>query len=156
MNKKIAIITAGALALFAPAVIFLYPHNAATLQSAVISPSQVFTWDCEIPVQKPDAITFTCGDGNMYVEQIDWSTWNAQEAEGTGIYTANNCDPDCAEGTFVHAQVSVRLSNLADYKGKKYLRTLVIRRTDGENLPQLRESFYEWDVMEFAEMMGGN
>ena len=29
--------------------------------------------DCEIPAQKPEAITFTCADGNMYVDRIDWS-----------------------------------------------------------------------------------
>jgi hypothetical protein len=105
-------------------------------------------------VQKPDAITFTCADGNMFVEEIDWSRWDSKRATGTGKYSANTCDPSCAEGDFVSTPVKITLSNLTEFKKKYYLRTLEIQSKDGKNLPKMQSSSYEWDVMEFVEMMG--
>ena len=150
MRNKYIPIAAGALTLSALAAIGVLSNP----QPAVISPSQVMTWDCEIPTHKPEAITITCGDGGMYLDHIDWSRWEQQGAEGSGIYNVNNCDPDCADGTFLRVQVKVHLSNLTRYQGKHFLRTLVFETSNGENLPKSGQSFYEWDVMEFAEMMG--
>ena len=152
MPKRRIIVASVLLAPFALAAIFLFHHA----QLPAVSPSQVLTWDCELPVQKPDAITFTCGDGNMYVEHIDWSRWDSKKASGSGIYTVNNCDPDCVDGTFIHVPVNITLSHLTEWKKKFYLRALVILSKDGKNLPMMSTSSYEWDVMEFAEMMGEN
>lgn len=153
MNKKIPITAGVFLAPFALAVIGLSLSSPAP-QTPAINPSQVFTWDCEISVQKPEAITFTCADGNMYVEEIDWSRWDSKSATGTGKYTTNTCDPNCAEGTFISTPVSITLSNPIEWKSKIYLRTLEIQSKDGKNLPQMQSDSYEWDVMEFVEMMG--
>lgn len=153
MNKKIPITAGALLAPFALAVIGLSLSSPAP-QTPAISPSQVFTWDCEIPVQKPDAITFTCADGNMFVEGIDWSWWGSKSATGIGKYTTNTCDPNCAEGTFISTPVNITLSNPTEWKSKFYLRTLEIQSKDGKNLPKIQSSSYEWDVMEFVEMMG--
>ncbi len=153
MNKKIPITAGALLAPFTLAVIGFSLHSP-TPQTTPVSPSQVYTWDCEIPVQKPDAITFTCADGNMFVEEIDWSRWGSKQATGTGRYSTNTCDPNCAEGTFISAPVNITLSNLTEFKKKYYLRTLEIQSKDGKNLPKMQSSSYEWDVMEFVEMMG--
>lgn len=151
MTPKKRIIAASALlAPFALAAIFLRPSS----ETPAISPSQVYTWDCEFPAQKPEAITITCGDGGMYVDQIDWSRWDSKGAKGIGTYNVNDCDPSCAEGTFLKEKVKLHLSRLVEYKGDYFLRTLVIRTYNGENLPHGRANFYEWDVMEFAEMIG--
>ena len=155
MNKKISIAASALLAPFALAAIVLISQGSDTPQTPTASPSEVYTWDCEIPEQKPEAITFTCADGNMYLDRIEWSRWDAQGAEGTGYYNANTCEPSCAEGEFVNTQVEISLSQPTAYQGKTFLRALVIRSSNGENLPNLSQSFYEWDVMEFAEMMGG-
>jgi hypothetical protein len=153
MNKKIPITAGALLAPFALAVIGL-SLSSPSPQTPAISPSQVFTRDCEIPVQKPDAITFTCADGNMFVEEIDWSRWSSKSATGIGKYTTNTCDPSCAEGDFISNPVNITLSNLTEFKKKYYFRTLVIESKDGKNLPKMQSSSYEWDVMEFVEMMG--
>jgi hypothetical protein len=50
--------------------------------------------------------------------------------------------------------VDITLSDPTEYKGKFYLRTLVINSADGKNLPNSTSDTYEWDVMEFAERMG--
>jgi hypothetical protein len=116
-------------------------------------PSEVYTWDCEIPDQKPEAITITCGDGGQYIDGINWDSWGASGAHGTGTYHVNDCEPNCAEGNFLSAPVTVELSNLTTYKGKGYLRTLDFKTLDGANLPDSGQSIYQWDVMEFAEAM---
>jgi hypothetical protein len=138
------------LAPFALAAIFLY----VPAQTPAIRPSQVFTWDCEYPEQRPTAITLTCADGGMYIDEIDWSRWDSKGAQGMGVYHVNDCDPTCAEGKFLHAQVKVKLSKLEEHEGKFFLRTLEIRSPDGENIPRRSSNSLEWDVMEFAEMMG--
>ena len=38
-------------------------------------------------------------------------------------------------------------------KGKNYLRTLDISTQDGKDFPWGKANGYQWDVMEFAEMM---
>jgi hypothetical protein len=90
----------------------------------------------------------------MYVDQILWSEWNQTGARGTGTYNVNDCEPDCADGTMLRGPVDITLSNPTEYKGKFYLRTLVINSADGKNLPKMTSETYEWDVMEFAERMG--
>jgi hypothetical protein len=150
MSKRRKFIAAGAIAPFALAAIF----SIQSAQTPAISSSEIYTWDCEYPTQKPEAITFTCADGNMYVDQILWSEWNQTGARGTGTYNVNDCDPDCADGTMLRGPVDITLSDPTEYKGKFYLRTLVINSADGKNLPNSTSDTYEWDVMEFAERMG--
>jgi hypothetical protein len=148
--KKRIIAASALLAPFALAAIFLYGPTG----TPAISPSQVFTWDCEFPAQKPATITLTCADGGIFVDHIDWSQWNSQGAQGIGIYNANDCKPSCAEGTYVQERVKVQVTRLVEYQSKQFLRTLEIRTLNGKNLPHGRANSYEWDLMEFAEMMG--
>ena len=149
MRKRRKFIAAGAVTLSALAAIFAI-QSAQTPDIAPTS-AEIYTWDCEYPTQKPEAITFTCADGNMYLDQITWSQWRADGALGSGTYNVNDCDPDCADGTMLRGPVDITLSNPTEYKGKFYLRTLVIRSNDGKNLPKMTSDTYEWDVMEFAE-----
>jgi hypothetical protein len=150
MPKKKIIAASALLAPFALAAISIFPDS----KTPAISPSQVSTWDCEYPERKPKAITLTCADGGMYVDQIDWSRWDSQGAQGVGIYNVNKCDPSCAEGTYSRTRVKVHLSRLTEYKGEYFLRTLVIRTPAGENLPNEQVSSNQWDLMEFVEMYG--
>ena len=113
----------------------------------------IYTWDCEYPTQKPTSIMIMCGDGGIFIEKIKWSKWSAAGASGTGTWGENLCDPDCADGEVVNAPVNVELSNLSARKGKYYLRTLDISTQDGKDFPWGRANGFQWDVMEFAEMM---
>ena len=74
---------------------------------------------------------------------------------GTGFYSENLCEPNCAEGERVTAPVKLTLSNLTENKGKVYLRTLDIVTSDGKDFPWRRADGFKWDVMEFAETMNG-
>ena len=165
MSKSRVAITAGAVFLSAAlAVSFLQVSKPQPMVESEIAPiqtsvpipsnlpaSKVLTWNCELEEHKPELIFLTCADGGLYVEKIKWSAWNKEGATGVGIFSKNLCEPSCAEGQRVDALVTLRLSNLTEYNGKYYLRTLDIRTKDGKDFPWGRANGFEWDVMEFAE-----
>jgi hypothetical protein len=119
---------------------------------ANLNDSEVLTWDCEIPVQKPDTITLTCADGGWMVHSITWTQWGADGAEGTGIFREKLCDPSCAEGDIAQEKVKVELSDLAEREGEFYLRTLDISTASGKDFISGRSNGLKWNVMEFAEV----
>ncbi len=150
MNKSRVAITAGAVFLSAAlAVVFL--QGPTSEPSIDLPASKVLTWNCEIETHKPELIFFTCADGGLYVEKIEWNTWSKEGATGRGIFSENLCEPSCAEGKRVEAPVDLRLSNLTEQEGKYYLRTLDISTTNGKDFPWGRADGFQWDVMEFAE-----
>jgi hypothetical protein len=149
VSKSRVAITAGAVFLFAALALSLFSAR----ESTSITPEQVLTWDCETPKYKPGSITITCADGGIYVEKIRWSSWSQEGATGIGIFSENLCEPSCAEGQQVEVPVNLRLSNLTEHDGKFYLRTLDISTTDGKDFPWGRTGSFNWDVMEFAEII---
>ncbi len=160
MSKSRVTITAGAVFLSAALAVNLFSSpskttNITTQRSttpADLTPEQVFTWDCETAVYKPESITITCADGGMYVKKIQWSTWGKEGAAGYGVLSENLCKPSCAEGRQVTASVDLRLSDLTELEGKYYLQTLEIGTLDGKNstfdLRAMSDNFnggFEWD-----------
>ena len=111
--------------------------------------SEVLTWDCEIPEYKPETIVLTCADAGWMVHKITWQTWGIAGATGTGYFSENLCEPNCAEGKRVEEQVKIKLSGLTPFKGKFYLRTLDINTVSGKDFRWGRADGLEWDVMEF-------
>jgi hypothetical protein len=149
-NSRVAI-TAGAVFVSAALAVSLFSNQS----SKPITTAQVFTWDCETAEYKPEIITITCADGGIFVEKIQWSTWGKKGSTGIGVLSENLCQPNCAEGKRVTAPVNLTLSNLTRYKEKIYLRTLDITTSNGKEFPWGRANGFQWDVMEFAELMRG-
>ena len=114
--------------------------------------SGTWTYDCEFPVQRPEEIMLTCADGGMIVTGITWQTWSSKQALGTGIYSQNMCDPSCAEGSRVDVPITIKLSELFDYKGRNVLKTLDIQAVGGRELPNGGTNM-TWDIAEFAVKM---
>ena len=145
VSKSRVAITAGAVFLTAALAVSLFSSQ----QSKNLTPEQILTWDCETAEYKPESITITCADGGVFVEKIKWSTWTKDGAYGSGILSENLCEPSCAEGRRVEAQVYLQLSNLTEHNGKYNLRTLDISTMDGKDFPWGRADSFQWDVMEF-------
>jgi hypothetical protein len=150
MNKPRAVLATSAVFLSAALVASYFQ-----LQEPTIKATDVLTWDCESAEYKPESITLTCADGGWSIQAITWSSWAERGAVGTGTWRENLCEPSCAEGKIVEAQVKVKLSDLTPYKGKFYLRTIDIVTPDGKDFPWGRAGIFEWDVMEFIENMKG-
>jgi hypothetical protein len=151
MLRSKALVGAGAVLVTASLAVSFFSSQ----QSKTLTPKQVLTWDCETAQYKPESITITCADGGIFVEMIQWSSWSQDGAAGTGIFSENLCQPNCAEGKRVTAAVNLTLSNLTKQNDKYYLRTLDITTSDGKDFPLGKVGSFQWDVMDFAEMMNG-
>ena len=148
MIKTRYVLTVGAVFLSAALAVTYFQVKEPTVKA-----TEVLTWDCELPEYKPKAITLTCADGGLYIDQITWNTWTKDGATGSGIFHENLCDPSCAEGESVSEAVKLTLTELTPRKGKFYLRTLDIETQSGKDFNWGRFGTYQWDVMEFIERM---
>ena len=155
MTPKSKLIIAISAALLSAALIALLiiqtseQPRGASKQAVNVKPEEVLTFDCEIPVHKPDYITLTCADGGIAVGEIKWQSWGVKEAIGTGVYVENNCQPDCASGKLIKTPVVLSLTNLIEYKSKFYLKDLAITTQKGHNSIS-RMSVIKIDLSEFA------
>ena len=167
VSKTKAGITAGAVLLSAALAVILFNswlttqsfdraiERAASSQAPTTTASksdQVWTYNCELPVQRPEEIMLTCADGGWLVTDIKWKTWTASGATGSGTYSQTMCEPNCAEGTRVDVPVTVKLSEPFEYKGRNVLKTLDINAVNGRELPNGNTKM-TWDVAEFAIVM---
>lgn len=65
--------------------------------------------------QEPESLAFrphtleVAGEGSFIVQRMRWSTWASRLARGRGIGAQDDCEPDCATGTFHRAPARIRL-----------------------------------------------
>ena len=114
---------------------------------AGIAESEVLSFECELITQRPEVATPFCADFGVAIWDIKWSTWSAEGAEGTGIYKANDCDPDCASGNIFEEQVKLKMSGLHSDGSRFFLRYLNFRADSP--LPLSNSKSGVWDVAEF-------
>jgi hypothetical protein len=119
------------------------------IDPATVDPEDLYTFNCELSEQKPNLIFQYCADGGAYLYKIKWQKWSPYGSTGTGIYSVNMCEPNCAEGTRKEVPVTIALFDLFERKGKIYLRTLVLNTIDSKELPYGGTS-KGWDLAEFA------
>ena len=112
-----------------------------------IEPSEVLSFICELVMAKPSEATPYCADFGVAIWDIKWSTWQASGATGKGTYRANDCDPNCAEGTIYSTPVDVRLDELYTDGSRYFLRYFSF--TSEKPLPLSGEYSGGWDVADF-------
>ena len=118
-----------------------------------VTSKNMWTYECEMKVARPTTMTNTCADFGEVVHSIKWKTWGRGIATGSGIYSINDCDPDCADGTRHESPVDVVLSDLTHEKDKYFLNTFSFTSQNGENLPQKSSPSGSWDISEFYRMV---
>lgn len=119
---------------------------------SVISARNIWTYDCEIPVQLPESIFLTCADGGWYIYQIKWQSWDESEATATGYFSQKVCEPDCASGYRVEVPVELIISTSAKPGKKIFLTDLEMSATTEKDFEN-GERTLTWDLGEFAKMM---
>jgi hypothetical protein len=72
--------------------------------AAQASQRTAVTHNCLHVAVKPRKIIFACGDGNYWVNQLDWQRWRLARGVGRGVFHQNDCLPSCAEGSFHSAE----------------------------------------------------
>jgi len=115
----------------------------------------IWTYNCEIPVQLPESFYLTCADGGWYVYNIKWQSWGKTEAKATAMYSEKVCEPDCADGYRVEAPVTLTISTLAKPGNKIYLTDLVMEASTEKNFQGGNRSL-TWDLGEFAKMLASD
>ncbi|QHC32914.1 MULTISPECIES: hypothetical protein [unclassified Streptomyces] len=65
---------------------------------------------------RPTDFILACGDGNSRLKGLNWTSWGAGGATGTGTNWVNDCKPYCAAGTFHPYPVVIRLSGGTQWK----------------------------------------
>jgi hypothetical protein len=70
--------------------------------------------DCLTPKMEPHRITLACGDSGILLQKLQWSDWGGEKAKGTGWLAVNDCDPNCAEGTYITYGVKVKLTKIKE------------------------------------------
>jgi hypothetical protein len=109
----------------------------------------IYTYDCGSLEQRPDQLTKFCADAGVVIYDITWDSWGYNGAQGTGTYSENLCEPNCAAGKRVEERVDLYLSGVEIIEGKKVLRYLSANTQKGALLPN-GDSYVSWDVAEFA------
>jgi len=89
---------------------------------ALIDPMNIYAIVCGYPEHKPDVTTTNCADFGVQVNNISWQSWDGYGARGRGVWSVNQCEPDCASGTRIGTPVEVRLSKLMT-DGKRFYLT---------------------------------
>lgn len=108
------------------------PSKSATTASAA-DVQQVFIEDCARGFnQRPNYITLACADAGMNLIDIKWSTWGSQRADGTGHFSINNCDPNCAEGKFSKIPVAFVLRGVVPDTGNRFVFSKLTVNASGE------------------------
>ncbi len=62
----------------------------------------------------PSQITDS-GDGSGYVKDLVWSSWGGLEATATGIEEIDDCNPNCAQGSFAGYAATMTVTGLEPY-----------------------------------------
>ena len=141
MKKSHAVLTTSAVFLSAALVVSYFQ-----LQQPTIKATEVLTWDCGSLVNQPESITLTCADGGELIHSITWTTWTSRSASGTGIYSINLCNPNCAEGQRLEEPVEIALDNAEQDSKKIVYKTLIFRTLSMQNLPQENTAEGRWEL----------
>lgn len=141
MNKPRAVLTTSAVFLSAALVVSYFQS-----QEPTIKDTDVLTWDCETLQYQPESITHTCADGGELIHSIVWTTWTSKSASGTGIYSINLCNPNCAEGQRLEEPVEIALENAEQDSKKIVYKTLIFTTLSGQNLPQENIKEGRWEL----------
>ena len=115
----------------------------------------IWTYNCEIPVQLPESIYLTCADGGWYIYKIKWASWDESEATASAYFSQNVCEPNCAEGYRVETPVTLTLLSFAKPGSKIFLTNLDMQAATDQNFEN-GDRTLTWDLGEFAKMMDSN
>ena len=106
----------------------------------------VYVYNCGIIDYKPQSMTPFCADATAGVGNLQWDSWSAKGATGTGLYGINLCKPTCAKGKWEFANVNVALSNAVKADGKTILSRIDIVTQDNKNLPRSNSPKFGWNL----------
>jgi hypothetical protein len=67
---------------------------------------------------QPETILLS-GDGSIFVNDLSWTGWGSAGATGHGTLKIDNCEPNCAQGSFKNYAATIVLNDLTPYDSGK-------------------------------------
>lgn len=119
------------MTVLAAALLPLLPLVTAPTDAAT-RPRTTVIADCVHHSVRPRRVIIACGDGALSVVVRHYRYWRADEARGRGAVWANDCDPNCASGTFHRTRVSVRFFRPVTRDGHVEFTRLAVRWRHGD------------------------
>ena len=86
------------------------------------------------PRHAPSSLLMS-GDGSLYAKGISWTGWGTATATGRGTAEENNCQPDCAQGTFSAYPVTIILTKPRPWRHD------VVYTSAAYSIPSLNQHF---------------
>ena len=83
--------------------------------------------------QHPATLELT-GDGTLFVQHVQWSSWGGPTATGSGDAEYHGCSPNCASAPVHTALVSIRMSGIRTCGGRQYYAGLTLTLSSGRLL----------------------
>jgi len=114
---------------------------------SLVNPSEVLTFTCELIIARPTEVTPYCADFGIGIVDIKWKVWKTTGAVGNGVYFANDCKPNCAEGKVSQVPVLINLEGFFTDGQRYFLRYLTF--TERGELPKTQKINGTWDLAEF-------
>jgi hypothetical protein len=65
---------------------------------------------CDNAAFKPKTIVLACGDAGLAGTKLEWDSWGAGSAVGSGTGRVELCEPNCAAGKVARAPMRIVLS----------------------------------------------
>ncbi len=85
--------------------------------------------------QRPPTLELT-GDGTLFVDHVQWSSWGGPTATGSGDAVYHGCTPDCAQAPTHTALVTIRLSEIRTCGSRRYYAGITLTRSSGRLLDE--------------------
>jgi hypothetical protein len=73
------------------------------------------------------------GDSSGYVKDLVWSDWGSPHATATGVMELDDCNPNCAQGTFTGYPATVTLAGLTPYGTDLEAYSTIVVQAPGAN-----------------------
>jgi eukaryotic-like serine/threonine-protein kinase len=100
------------------------PSSAAAAGDVGVCVTPVVT--CRGELKTEPAQIIVSGDGSAFITGLTWTGWGLSSATGAGTLKLDNCNPNCAQGSYTDYQATVILSKLTGYGGGAAYATMAV------------------------------
>jgi len=120
--------------------------SSVTSSASASPPASVVAAVCTVPADgcaqsggaqymaaRPRQIT-TSGDGSGYVDGLTWTGWGTPRATATGTLKVDNCNPNCAQGTYTGYPATVTLAGLKPSQAGGMAYSTIVVQSPAANL----------------------
>jgi hypothetical protein len=93
------------------------PPSTGSLSNVTVCIAPVVS--CQGELKSQPATILLSGDGSIFVNDLSWTGWGSEGATGHGTLKIDNCEPNCAQGSFKDYAATIVVDGLTPYDSGK-------------------------------------